>query len=136
MTAQLNRIVYRVGNPENDEHHFTDKKDHADIAKKNGYEVSAYVLAGTDSEPVAWLLTDNEFGHSVVTKAGFTLNFYRSKGWLVQPLYAAPPAPVAVPDKWPEKLIWSHQDDMTQAEVLAWNNAIDACRDAVLKRGK
>ncbi|MCH0685641.1 DUF551 domain-containing protein [Escherichia coli] len=40
-------------------------------------------------------------------------------------------APVAVHDKWPEKLTWSHHDDMTQAEVLAWNNAIDACRAAM-----
>ncbi|EGT5708777.1 hypothetical protein C0P09_RS20300 [Cronobacter sakazakii] len=50
------------------------------------------------AEPVAWMLTDNEFGHSVATKAGFTLNFYRSKGWGVTPLYTAPPAPV-VPDE-------------------------------------
>lgn len=40
--------------------------------------------------------------------------------------------PVQVPDKWPEKLTWSHHDDMTQAEVLAWNNAIDACRAAMV----
>lgn len=46
------------------------------------------------------------------------------------------PAPVAVPDKWPEKLTWSHHDDMTQAEVLAWNNAIDACHAAMLQGGK
>lgn len=50
------------------------------------------------AEPVAWMLTDNEFGHSVATKAGFTLNFYRSKGWGVTPLYTAPPAPVV--DEW------------------------------------
>lgn len=42
-------------------------------------------------------------------------------------------APVpSVPAKWPEKLTWSHHDDMTQAEVLAWNNAIDACRSALV----
>lgn len=41
-------------------------------------------------------------------------------------------APVAVPDEWPEKLTWSYQDNMTQAEVMAWNNAIDACRAAML----
>lgn len=49
------------------------------------------------------------------------------------PLYTRPqPAPV-VPDKWPEKITWSHHDDMTQAEVMAWNNAIDACRAAMLQ---
>ena len=53
MTEKMNRIVYRVGNPENDEHHFTDNKDHADIARKNGYEVSEYTLAGMEQEPMA-----------------------------------------------------------------------------------
>ncbi|MDV2874452.1 hypothetical protein [Phytobacter diazotrophicus] len=43
----------------------------------------------------------------------------------------AAPVP-AVPAKWPEKLTWSHHEDMTQAEVLAWNNAIDACRSALV----
>lgn len=51
--------------------------------------------------------------------------------WVESVLFTAPPAPVAVPDKWPEKITWSHHDDMTQAEVLAWNNAIDACRAAM-----
>nr|WP_320337921.1 ead/Ea22-like family protein [Citrobacter farmeri] len=45
---------------------------------------------------------------------------------------AAPPAPV-VPDEWPKKLTWSHHDDISQAEVMAWNNAIDACRAAMLQ---
>ena len=56
----------------------------------------------------------------------------------IVPLYRQPmpPTPVAVPDKWPEKLTWSHHDDMTQAEVMAWNNAIDACRAAMLQGGK
>lgn len=48
-------------------------------------------------------------------------------------LFYGHPAPVpAVPAKWPEKLTWSHHDDLTQAEVLAWNNAIDACRSALV----
>ena len=86
-------------------------------------------LAGMDSEPVAWWtgpeptptgeiesIHDHETGsHSIPLFAG----------------YPAPPAPVAVPDKWPEKLTWSHHDDMTQVEVLAWNNAIEACRAAM-----
>lgn len=50
------------------------------------------------------------------------------------PLYSAPSSqgPLSAPDKWPEKLNWSHHDDMTQAEVMAWNNAIEACRAATL----
>lgn len=47
-------------------------------------------------------------------------------------VYTAPPAPV-VPDQWPKKLTWSHHDDMSQAEIMAWNNAIDACRAAMLQ---
>src|ERR1044071_5018408 len=99
MTAQLSRVVYRIGSPENDQHHFTDQKDHADIAKNNGYEVSEYVLAGMDSEPVAyrwsygentnWRLTQHIPSHGDNDKCPR----------VIQPLYAAPPAPVAVPDK-------------------------------------
>ncbi len=63
------------------------------------------------AEHVAWMLTDNEFGHSVATKAGFTLNFYRSKGWGVTPLYTAPPAPV-VPER-----------DQVRADHAEWSKA-------------
>lgn len=62
-------------------------------------ELARMALAAMDSEPVAWLLTDPEFGHSVATRAGYTLNWYRSKGWDITPLYRhAQPAPV-VPDE-------------------------------------
>lgn len=47
-------------------------------------------LVGMEAEPVAWVLIDPESGHSVATKAEFTLNFYRDKGWNIAPLYAAP----------------------------------------------
>lgn len=47
-------------------------------------------LAGMEAEPVAWVLIDPGSGHSVATKAEFTLNFYRDKGWNIAPLYAAP----------------------------------------------
>ena len=52
MTAQLPSIVYRIGNPENDEHHFTDNSKSAADAIKNGYEVSEYILAAHKQEPV------------------------------------------------------------------------------------
>ncbi|WP_334133440.1 hypothetical protein [Atlantibacter hermannii] len=38
-------IVYRIANPESDEHHFTEKKDQAEIAQKHGYDVSEYIIA-------------------------------------------------------------------------------------------
>lgn len=100
MTAQLSRIVYRIGSPENDQYHFTDQKDHADIAKNNGYEVDEYVLAGMNSEPVAWVARDD-----LTDKAIISTPAYRSLEdaeertvFDLAPLYAAPPAPVTVPD--------------------------------------
>ena len=87
------------------------------------------------AEPVAWMLTDNEFGHSVATKAGFTLNFYRSKGWGVTPLYTAPPAPVVPAETFDE---WSRRceiqltlcrPEFREVAEITWN----ACRAAMLK---
>ncbi|SFB03681.1 Protein of unknown function [Citrobacter amalonaticus] len=46
--------------------------------------------------PVAWLLTDPEFGHKVATHAEYTLNFYRAKGWKVTPLQIAQPTSIAL----------------------------------------
>ncbi|WP_317119735.1 hypothetical protein [Cronobacter malonaticus] len=82
------------------------QQDYDPVEDKEQYEMFGLGVVAMDellalrkerekAEPVAWMLTDNEFGHSVATKAGFTLNFYRSKGWGVTPLYTAPPAPVA-----------------------------------------
>lgn len=50
MDGKLTTVVYRVGNPEKSEHHFTHNKDHAELAKKNGYEVSEFVMA--NSHPI------------------------------------------------------------------------------------
>lgn len=84
------------------------------------------------AEPVAWMLTDNEFGHSVATKAGFTLNFYRSKGWGVTPLYTAPPAPV-VPDAYIRdgrgRMMLNGRQEPRIGYSAGWN----ACRAAMLK---
>lgn len=38
--------VYRVGNPENDECHFTSNVEHAMLAAKNGYEVHIFAPIG------------------------------------------------------------------------------------------
>lgn len=110
------------------------------------------------AEPVAWMLTDNEFGHSVATKAGFTLNFYRSKGWGVTPLYTAPPAPV-VPDddqsrqayenhvrsRYQYPMLERHPEDGStwqgeykesagQMEWEDWQCSWNACRAAMLNQ--
>ena len=52
MTAQLPSRVYRIGNPENDDHCFTDNSKSAADAIKNGYEVSEYILAAHEQDPV------------------------------------------------------------------------------------
>lgn len=41
----------------------------------------------------------------------------------------------SVPNGWPKKLTWSYHDDISQAEVSAWNSAIDACRAAMQSFG-
>lgn len=88
--------------------------------------MSRMLLAGMDSEPGEYITHVVDDG---VGEFSDRMNFSLPVG---TKLYAAPPAPVAVPDNWPDKLTWSYHDDMTQAEVLAWNNAIDACRAAMI----
>jgi len=44
MNEKITTIVYRVGSPDSSEHHFTENKEHADIARKNGYEVSEFSM--------------------------------------------------------------------------------------------
>lgn len=102
MTAQLPSRVYRIGNPENDDHCFTDNSKSAADAIKNGYEVSEYILAAHEQEPVAVVeLSD------YVTAAQLSGDEPRRKavkelyeGALVvgQNLYASPAPVPAVPD--------------------------------------
>lgn len=129
MTAQLSRIVYRIGNPENDQHHFTDQKDHADIAKKNGYEVAEYVLAGMDSEPVA--VIDKE-GNPMTRAECNDDRVFAICCKVGTPLYAAPPAPV-VPDECVEKqaVCWMRSRSLSGNYRDGWND----CRAAMLKAG-
>ena len=82
-------------------------------------------------------ITDEQITHAMIEK----LAINKQREW-PEPKDGEPrlhikeqPAPV-VPDTWPRKLIWSHHDDISQAEVLAWNDAIDACRAAMLNGGK
>lgn len=98
-------------------------------------ELARMVLSAMDSEPIgAFHISDGT--------VEATTDYCKDGEWPIQngilEVYAnpvaLPQAPVA--DNWPDKLTWSHHDDMTQAEVLAWNNAIDACRAAMLNGGK
>lgn len=50
MTGEIATIVYRVGSPDSSEHHFTEHAEHADIARKNGYEVSEFFMVS--SKPI------------------------------------------------------------------------------------
>ncbi len=50
MIGGIASVVYRIGSPDGSEHHFTENKEHAEIARKNGYEVLEFVLA--NSKPI------------------------------------------------------------------------------------
>lgn len=103
-------------------------------------QLAKLALAAMDSDPVAWLLTDPEFGHSVATRSGYTLNWYRSKGWDITPLYRhAQPAPV-VPDfkKLARELVdnlvdCGGLDEGVKEKYLEW--AEKTCRAAMLQAG-
>ncbi|MBR7613144.1 hypothetical protein [Citrobacter braakii] len=51
MKNKISNVVYRVWNPENKEHYFTDRKDQAGLAMQNGYEVSEYVSSEKNAPP-------------------------------------------------------------------------------------
>lgn len=135
MTAQLPSRVYRIGNPENDEHHFTDQKEHADTAKKNGYEVSEYVLAAHEQEPVAWVMKEDMSDINILSTPAypsFSDAVSKTVGELI-PLYtrAAPSIPAAVPtfEEWCAS---------TDQKPLGWvrdamKEAYEGCRAAMLQ---
>lgn len=132
MTAQLSRIVYRIGSPENEQHHFTDQKDHADIAKNNGYEVAEYVLAGMDS--------DKKLRDFAASQTSLGADIERALAGSLHELYlgddTAPPAPVALSDE----LLSAMEEvlHISDRDHDAWNKAksgILSCRAAILKSG-
>ena len=92
--------------------------------------MARFALAAQEQEPVAWQWQNHGQWH--VTTHEERARDLAWDGVEVLPLYTHPAPVPAVPAKWPEKLTWSHHDDVTQAEVLAWNYAIDACRAALL----
>lgn len=93
-------------------------------------ELARIALAVMDSEPVAWLLTDPEFGHSVATRAGYTLNWYRSKGWGITPLYRHAQQPVLPDAAAVYAQLSDHEKWSTSLENV--NHVLNACRAAML----
>ncbi|CAM7369738.1 hypothetical protein PHDIMM138B_07265 [Phytobacter diazotrophicus] len=93
------------------------------------------LLAAHEQEPVAWMLNDPEFNHSVATKAGHTLEFYRSKGWGIEPLFTHPEPVHAVPG---EMTIKQAARDYFGGfgSYMAYRDGFNACRAFMLNGGK
>ncbi|EKF8821434.1 DUF551 domain-containing protein [Cronobacter sakazakii] len=85
------------------------------------------LLAGMDSEPVAFIVK-SPLGHVAYrTISADDAEYIKRKGYTCEPLYAAPPAPVSVPDEM------EMDDDFDSAfehgKAVGWN----ACRAAMLQ---
>ncbi|HID3368634.1 TPA: hypothetical protein ACXEYH_000937 [Klebsiella pneumoniae] len=102
-------------------------------------ELARMALDAMDSEPVAWILTDPEFGHSVATRAGYTLNWYRSKGWDITPLYRHAQQPVVPDDVSIFEAAIEECKTCDSIDEHAWNHGVlaviakyESCRAAML----
>ena len=107
-----------------------------DLASPSVVKVLAeFALAAHEQEPVAWMLNDPEFNHSVATKAGHTLEFYRSKGWGIEPLFTHPEPVHAVPG---EMTIKQAARDYFGGfgSYMAYRDGFNACRAFMLNGGK
>lgn len=60
-------------------------------------ELARIALASLRAEPVAWRSLYYE-NHGLLTGSKNVLASWQKQGWKCEPLYAAPPAPVSVPD--------------------------------------
>lgn len=145
MTAQLPRIIYRIGNPENDNHFFTDNSESAADAIKNGYEVSEYIPSAHEQEPVAYDQQQRDLMNSIIAIA-MKNNLERGDKLVMADIFAATmtlmqsgfrthPAPVpAVPDaiKWPAEKFCpaEYAGSLLWNETEIWNKAVEACQDA------
>lgn len=111
--------------------------DHAAYRNTNGSHIPLYAHP-EPSIPAAvpWQEPIGAFHISGGTVEA-TTDYCKDGEWPVQDgiveVYARPAPTNVASDKWPQKINWSHHDDMTQGEVLAWNNAIEACRAAMLQ---
>lgn len=98
-------------------------------------EVTRIALASLEAKPVAWMCEDEE-GREYNSSNEF------SCGRFGVPLYAAPPAPVSVPDGLKQAVEFYEQvkQENIPVETGAWKDAVnwvldEACRAAMLQGG-
>jgi hypothetical protein len=122
--------------------------DRVQLARRNGVNGITYdeaeaiccmLLAGMDSEPVAFIVK-SPLGHVAYrTISADDAEYIKRKGYTCEPLYAAPPAPVAAPDEMEptieaiKSILPTSNPDEYAACIGAdmWN----ACRAAMLAPG-
>jgi hypothetical protein len=111
-------------------------------------ELARIALASLEAEPVAWRYRTTDISGN--PKPGWSFSEDASLLGLYQPLYAAPPATVSVPDRSMFEKWWESEhgspldswdslrttdgycDDGIDGQFEAWN----ACRAAMLQGGK
>lgn len=122
-----------------------------DLNADEKFQLEAYrmLLAGLGSEPLAYIIqdkTDRKEGRSgdlsFKSVSQYDPQDINEHELTATPLYAAPPAPVAVTDDVLKKLLpdveksdfWFEHDGKIFFEGVKFNNAVfDACRAAMLK---
>ncbi len=103
--------------------------DVRDNIERRAYEIA---LASLEAEPVAW-----ECGENIILFNPDTVEAYAKRAEITpKPLFSAPPAPMAAPEKCPaeiRELMSSHSDDLFNDEDAQeiWNT----CRAAMLQSG-
>lgn len=90
-------------------------------------ELFAIAQASLEAEPVAWRSLYYE-NHGLLTGSKNVLPSWQKQGWKCEPLYAAPPVPVSVPDEREAFNAWNNDTDCPlagrdakTAAWLAWN---------------
>ncbi|HAK5458770.1 TPA: hypothetical protein H1V30_004468, partial [Salmonella enterica] len=98
-------------------------------------KLARIVLASLDAEPVAW-----ECGENIILFNPDTVEAYAKRAEISpKPLYAAPPAPISVPDGLKQAVEFYEQvkQENIPVETGAWKDAVnwvldEACRAAML----
>lgn len=103
-------------------------------------ELARIALASLEENPVAWLHSDNGLGIPAITRSKNIADSWLSKGWYVQPLYIAQPAPVVHDDLLSmaasaiEDLL-EHTDPSTSYYSGVWADVPGKLRAAMLQAG-
>ncbi len=87
-------------------------------------EMARRLLAAEDQQPFGYYSAEVP---TILEQQGYANIARECAGEYRLPLYIQPQRNNVNSASWPEKIKWSYHDDMTQGEVEAWNNAIDAC---------